>query len=375
MTVRDAVTLSLLPRADRLRQPEAAGGGTSELARTFEALAACERDGTPSDSVFERLLDVLDPDHEPASSLRALRLRAHSAIERGRRATLAAWPFGSEAYPRLLAQIYDPPPVVWVRGCSPAAVVEQPAVAIVGSRAASAYAIEVAAHLGSDLARRGVIVVSGMARGVDSAAHRGALEGGGGTIAVLGCGADVVYPHEHGALAEQIAAGGALISELPPGTGPRAYHFPRRNRIISGLSSAVVIVEANERSGSLITASCALEQGRDVMAVPGNVLSGRNRGSHSLLKDGAKIVESADDILEELGLGGAGTGAGGGEAAQDDALLRMMAPGEAYDLDALVSETGLDGKALLARLAELELSGGVRRVEGGRFVRRRGGVL
>ena len=185
--------------------------------------------------------------------------------------------FGSPGYPPLLAAIPDPPPLLWCRG-RPAAI-EAPAVAIVGSRTASPYAREVAARLGADLAARGVAVVSGLARG--GPPRRPRREGV--TMAVLGCGADVVYPREHGALLAQLAQQGAAVSELAPGAPPRPFHFPRRNRIISGLSLAVVVVEASERSGSLITARCAAEQGREVMAVPGNVLSGRSRGGHALI--------------------------------------------------------------------------------------------
>src|SRR5438445_10692595 len=184
-----------------------------------------------------------------------------------------------------------------------------PAVAIVGSRAASPYALAVAEQLAHDLAACGLVVVSGLARGVDSAAHRGAPAGAGVTVAVLGSGVDVMYPPEHESLAEEIDKAGAVASELVPGTPPQPWFFPLRNRIISGLSRAVVVIEAGEKSGSLITARCALEQGRDVLAVPGNVLSGRNRGAHGLLRDGAKIVETADDILEELGMS-TGTGVG-----------------------------------------------------------------
>src|SRR5688500_5108427 len=210
-----------------------------------------------------------------------------------------------------------------------------PSVAIVGSRAASPYALEVARRLGADLARRNVTVVSGMARGVDSAAHRGALEGDGATVAVFGCGVDVIYPSEHRRLAERIIERGALVSEFPPGTPPLKYNFPQRNRIISGLSLAVVIVEAAEGSGSLITADFALEQGRTVLAVPGNVLGGRNFGAHALLRDGAKLVECADDILEELppGLRAEGSGPGEGKeskglkTASHDPVLRAMEEG------------------------------------------------
>ena len=208
---------------------------------------------------------------------------------------------GDACFPTALAAIHDPPHTLWVKG--DVDVLRAASVAIVGSRAASPYALEVARQLGADLARRSVTVVSGMARGVDSAAHRGALEGGGRTIAVFGCGVDVIYPPEHRGLAERIAQRGALVSEFPPGMPPLKHNFPQRNRLISGLSLAVVIVEAAEGSGSLITADFALEQGRAVLAVPGNVLGGRNYGAHALLRDGAKLVECADDILEELPLG------------------------------------------------------------------------
>src|SRR5687768_10361520 len=185
---------------------------------------------------------------------------------------------GDVRFPTALAAIHDPPQLLWIRG--DVGVLRAPAVAVVGSRAASPYALEVARRLGADLARRNVTVVSGMARGVDSAAHRGALEGGGVTVAVFGCGADIIYPREHAALANSICERGALVSEFPPGTRPLKGHFPQRNRIISGMSLAVVVCEAAEGSGSLITAEFALEQGRAVLAVPGNVLGRRNRGAH-----------------------------------------------------------------------------------------------
>ena len=285
---------------------------------------------------------------------------------------------GDIRYPTALAAIHDPPPTLWIKGH--ADVLRTPSVAIVGSRVASPYALEVARQLGADLARRGVTVVSGMARGVDSAAHRGALEGGGATIAVFGCGVDIIYPPEHAALAQSICERGALVSEFPPGTPPYRGHFPQRNRIISGLSLAVVVVEAAEGSGSLITADFAMEQGRAVLAVPGNVLGGRNYGAHALLRDGAKLVECADDILEELpaGIGGWGLGitpateSKVGNSASQDPVLRRMTEGDAYDLDELSHLSGLDRVKLLPRLLELELGGAVRRVEGGRFVRFRG---
>jgi DNA processing protein len=243
-------------------------------------------------------------------------------------------------------------------------------VAIVGSRAASPYGLAVAEQLAGDLASRGVVIVSGLARGVDSAAHRGALGAGGVTVAVLGSGVDVIYPAEHAGLAASIDGTGAVISELVPGTGPQQWFFPLRNRIISGLSRAVVVIEAGEKSGSLITARCALDQGRDVLAVPGNVLSGRSRGAHALLRDGAKIVESADDILEELGIEGGGAGAvPASDTLIGDPVLACLTPGEASDLDEISERSGLNTARLLPRLFELELQGRVRRVGGGRFIR------
>ena len=209
-----------------------------------------------------------------------------------------------------------------------------------------------------------------LARGVDSAAHRGALAVDGRTVGVLGSGVDIVYPPEHSGLARDVVRRGALVSELPPGTTPRPAYFPQRNRLISGLSRAVVVVEASTRSGSLITARLALEQGREVMAVPGNVLNGRNRGAHALLKDGAKVVEDVADILEEIGL--VGTQARDtrvDERVSEDPVLRHLSRGESYDLDDLIALSGLDGPRLLPRLLELELAGRVARRDGGRFHR------
>jgi DNA processing protein len=226
--------------------------------------------------------------------------------------------------------------------------------------------LQVGGRLAGELAERGLVVVSGLARGVDSAAHRGCLEAGGDTVGVLGSGVDRIYPPEHEALADRISRNGAIVSELAPGAPPLAEHFPLRNRIISGISLAVVVVEASEKSGSLITARCALEQGRDVMAVPGSILSGRNRGSHSLLKDGAKIVESAEDVLQELGWPAAGTAARANLPA--DPLLAKMEEGERYGLDELAELSGVPAARLLSRLTELELQGRIA-AAGGKFVR------
>jgi len=281
---------------------------------------------------------------------------------------------GDPRYPASLAVIPDPPPTLWVRGVLDGTDL---AVAVVGSRTATPHAIEVGFGLGAGLARAGIVVVSGLARGVDSAAHRGALQAGGKTLAVLGSGCDRVYPPEHRALAGAISRSGALVSELPPGTPPLAWHFPRRNRIISGLSLAVVVVEAATDSGSLITARCALDQNRTVMAVPGGVLSGRNKGSNALIKDGARVVEGVEDILEELRLDilVAADPSARLSRPSNDPLLRVMADGEPYLVEELCAETGLDPPRVLARLAELELAGWILRAGGGRFVKPGSNVL
>lgn len=300
----------------------------------------------------------------------AARQRARRLLRNAARRGIGALPFGAADYPARLAAIADPPPVLWYRGAPP--VLAAPTVAIVGSRAGSPYAREVAFRLASGLVSCGVAVASGLARGVDAAAHRGALAAGGPTIGVPGCGVDVVYPPEHGELLREVAEAGAVAGELAPGAPPRAFHFPRRNRLISGLSLAVVVVEASERSGSLITARCAAEQGRDVMAVPGNVLAGRSRGAHALIRDGARIVESAEDILEEIrpGLRQARAAAGGGvDDHEDDPLLRRMDRGESYDLDELGELTRLDQVTLATRVVELEMQGRIARSDSGRFSR------
>ena len=203
------------------------------------------------------------------------------------------------SYPKYLKNIFDPPLVLFTRGkgltCNEAAV------AIVGTRLATAYGLETAGKLSAELANKGFTVVSGGARGIDTAAHRAAVEIGARTVAVLGCAVDVVYPSENAELFQRIVENkGTLISEFPMGTKPLRQNFPRRNRIVSGLSLGVVVVQAPKRSGALITASCALEQGREVFCVPGEVNSFNMKGSHQLLKEGAKLVESVNDIIEEI---------------------------------------------------------------------------
>jgi len=311
---------------------------------------------------------------DPELMEKAERSAAHARAvreEAGRRGVLFV-PWNDARFPPALLATSDCPPGLWYRGSLEC--LARTAVAIVGSRSGSAVALETAARLGEELAARGVTVVSGLARGVDSAAHRGALRGGV-TVAVLGSGLDHIYPAEHAGLVDDIAAAGAVITEYASWTPPLRFNFPMRNRIISGLSRAVVVIEASEHSGSLITACCALEQGREVMAVPGNVLSGRNRGGHGLIRDGAKIVECADDILCELGFAvgsGARSSDGSSRCSQrssGDSLLSRMEPGQAYDLEALAALAGVTAVRLIPRLCELELDGSVCRAGGGRFMR------
>jgi DNA processing protein len=357
MEVRTAVAASMLPAS------------RSGVAAAFRDLRHQDVGAASAPAFLEVLWSVCRPG-EPlgASRLAEILTATDTALESGRRRNILPIPSCDPRYPPLLACIADPPPVLWARG--PLDALECPAVAVVGSRAATPYALEVAMRIAAELAARGVVVVSGLARGVDSAAHRGTLAAGR-TAAVLGCGLDRVYPSEHDELASRIIEkGGVLLSELGPGAAPLPEHFPLRNRIISGLSLGTVVVEASEHSGSLITARCAMEQGRDVMAVPGSVLSGRNRGSHALLKDGAAVVETADDILQELGWPEARRAATTtAKSLNPEPLIEQMLRGETYGLDALVALTGMPAPRLLARLTELELAG-VIAVSGGQYLRR-----
>jgi DNA processing protein len=316
---------------------------------------------------LEVVLDVISREPPPTGFGDVLRDRGRQMLLAAARAGIDALWWGDPAYPPLLAAIPDAPFVLWLKGAP--SCFAKPTVAIVGSRAATPYGLEAASRLAGDLAAAGVVVVSGLARGVDSAAHRGALAAGGDTVAVLGSGVDVIYPPEHGRLAAEIAGHGAVVSEYPPGTMPVAFHFPARNRIISGLSRAVVVVEAAERSGSLITAQLALEQGREVMAVPGSVLSGRHRGCHALIRDGAAVAETAEDVLAEIRASFLARPVPSSDPVGPDPILAVMAPGESYDIEALGAETGRSAAELLPRLLDLELRGTVRRVDGGRFVR------
>ena len=258
-------------------------------------------------------------------------------------------------FPPALASIFDPPPGLFVRGEAALELLDRPAVGIVGARACSAYGSHVARTFGRELAAAGLVVVSGMARGVDGEAHRGALEAGGATVAVLGCGIDRDYPASHAELARRICHVGLIVSEYAPGVEPAPWRFPARNRIVAGLTQATVVVEARERSGALITADLALEEGREVFAVPGEITSALSAGSNALLKAGAAIATSAADVLDAFGLAPPDppppvvSGAG-------KTVLDHVRDGPA-SVDELVRAMGLDAAAVAVALTELELQG------------------
>jgi DNA processing protein len=263
------------------------------------------------------------------------------------------------SYPALLAAIPDPPAVLWLRGDADPGALGAPAVAVVGARVCSSYGRAVARTLGRDLAAAGLTVVSGLARGIDAEAHRGALDGGGVTVAVLGCGIDRDYPAGHAELARRICdTGGLIVSEYEPGVEPAPWRFPARNRIIAGLCAATVVVEARERSGALITADFALEDGREVMAVPGEITSALSAGTNALLRLGATPVTGSGDVLEALGVEP--------PARVEDAsrhtgaaatLLRVLADAGAATADELVRAAGMAPGEVAAALVELELAG------------------
>ena len=266
-------------------------------------------------------------------------------------------------YPAWLRRIYESPPLLWVAGRLRAE--EGPSsVAIVGARGATPRGLAFARMLACELASAGLTVVSGLARGIDTAAHQGALEAGGRTVAVLGSGLDRVYPQENAPLARRIAQEGAVVSEFPPGTGPWKQNFPRRNRTIAGWARATVVVEAGAKSGALHTARAALEEGREVMAVPGHPSEPNAAGTNALLRDGAGLVQGAADVLAEFGLE-----ATPGPAAAEDEVLRAVRRGAAAAVDEIAGRCRLAVPELLARLSELELCGAVRRLPGGLFVR------
>jgi DNA processing protein len=261
------------------------------------------------------------------------------------------------AYPPLLRAIHDPPPGLFLRGNAEVALLALPAVAIVGARACSAYGRQIARSVARELASAGLVVVSGLARGVDAEAHRGALEAGGITVAVLGCGIDRDYPAANRELARQVAASGLIVSEYAPGVEPAPWRFPARNRIVAGLCSASVVVEARERSGALITADFALEEGREVFAVPGEITSALSAGSNALLRLGATPLTCAQDVLESFGL--VVTDRAEPEVGAAAGVVLATVREAAAGADELARATGLSADELAIALTELELVGAV----------------
>ena len=268
---------------------------------------------------------------------------------------------GDDQYPELLSAISDPPLGLFVRG----RLDNGAAVAIVGSRKASPYGLQVARLLGEELGGAGVVMVSGMARGVDEAAHRGTLAAGGQSWAVWGTGPDRIYPPEHGELADKLAVKGALITEYPPGTPPRRHHFPERNRILAGLVRAVVVVEAAARSGALITARLAMEEGREVLAVPGNIFSELSVGPNTLLRVGARPLLTPRDLFDAIGREPPATT----PAGPDEGLLRFIGAGEALTADEIAVRTERAVGEVLGELLALELAGEISRLSDGRYSR------
>lgn len=332
-----------------------AGGGTG----CRRLLAASPRDGGG-------VLAALDRAGAPPPLLRAaraaLREQVPALLER-----LAAlgWRWISpadEEHPELLAATSDPPLGLFVRGRLDAAE----AVAVVGSRAATPYGRQVARMLGERLGEAGVVVVSGMARGVDACAHRGAIAAGGVTWAVWGTGPDRLYPPEHGPLAEEIADRGALLTEYPPGTPPRRHHFPERNRLIAGLCRATIVVEAAARSGALSTARQAVEEGREVFAVPGSIVSPASVGPNTLLRLGARPLLTASDVLELVAPAAAAATV---TRAVEGWLVDCLEPGTACTIDELTARTGRSVAEVLGELLRLEVGGLVERLPDGRFAR------
>jgi DNA processing protein len=263
-------------------------------------------------------------------------------------------PQSAPEFPPLLRAIHDPPAGLFLRGEREPELLARPAVAIVGARASSGYGASVARSVGRELAAAGLVVVSGLARGIDAEAHRGALEAEGATVAVLGCGIDRDYPAAHAELARRVAGAGLIVAEYAPGVEPAPWRFPARNRIVAGLSAATVVVEARERSGALITADLALEEGREVFAVPGEITSALSAGTNALLKLGAAPLTSAGDVLASFGIEPQSA------PAESSPLLELL-PATA---DELVRRTGLGADEIARALVELELAGRVSTADG-----------
>lgn len=299
---------------------------------------------------------------------RIAKTRAEEQLDHLQRQGISLLCLGDPAYPEKLQAVADCPVFLFYRG--EISCLQKPSIAVVGSRAATSYGRDVSYQLACGLAGHGVTIVSGVALGIDAQAHLGALAAGGQTAGVLGCGLDIIYPRQHEKLYREIGERGILFSEYPCGTRPDGFRFPARNRIISGLSLGVVVVEATIKSGSLITARLALDQGREVFAVPGRIDSAKSRGTHNLLRQGAHLVQTVEDILDELGLNNTSVGASSElhatEAVVETAEQLVLDSLDVYpvDVDTLLRVTGLEAGKLLDLLLQLELKGLVRQRPG-----------
>lgn len=361
-TRRDWLTLSLVP-----------GLGVSGFRRLVETLGSAT-------AVFKsRRQDLMQIPGLRSEAISAILnsppyKEAEAELKQVERLGLHLMCFGDSDYPPLLANIYKPPMVLYVKG-NPG-LLRREGLAVVGSRAATSYGLKIARELSGKLAAMGVVIFSGLALGIDTAAHAGTLEAGGKTVAVLGCGVDVCYPKSNWRLADQIAETGALVSQYRLGTQPDAFRFPERNRIISGLGRGVLVVEAAQRSGSLITARLALEEGREVFAIPGRVDSSKSAGTHRLLQEGAKLVGGIDDILDEMGWVVVGSGKGQKQVSvesqpesiePDEAKILAVLDVYPKHIDTIILQAKLGAAKVNELLLRLELHGLVEALPGQQY--------
>ncbi len=353
------------------------GVGTQSQARMQ---SICKSLAEPFEMTRNQLIGMGIPP-EPASLLESRRYRdmAEEIFDWAQREGCSILVLRKGSYPPLLSEIHDPPLVLYLRGNLKA--LAAPAVAIVGTRRPTFYGLQLTEGLAADLAARGICIISGMARGIDGAAHRGCLKANGKTIAVFGCGVDIIYPREHQQMAKQIMDQGLLVSEFPPGTAPTPQNFPVRNRIISGLAQGTLIIEASEYSGSLITARLALEQNREVFAIPGNLTSPQSFGPNFLIKQGAKLVQSWRDIIEELPAEirteilvreltlSEPASELGMLSDEEKHILELIPTDCAIQFDRVFLQSGLEISELCNLLTDLEMHGWIRQIPGNLYVR------
>jgi|WetSurMetagenome_2_1015567.scaffolds.fasta_scaffold44071_1 DNA processing protein len=364
--IRSAIELTLIP-----------GIGTITQNRIWNTLSNVESLFLSNNKLLESL--GLAGDLCPVVRSRAYQAIAAEIYDWGLREGCRFLVRGMPGYPAQLQEIYDPPLVLYARGHTD--ILLQPCVAIVGTRKPTVYGLQMAQGLASDLGRRGITVVSGLARGIDSAAHRGCIQGTGATVAVLGSGIDVIYPRENRQLSEQIQENGLILSEFSPGTSPSPQNFPVRNRIISGLALGTLIIEASEYSGSLITARLSMEQNREVFAIPGNLTTSQSFGPNFLIKQGAKLIQSWRDIVEELPpelrqeifIREDAKPPGKPEldllSPEEIGILELLRMDEATQFDKIFRGSGVGISRLSSLLLDLEMGGWIRQLPGNMYVR------